>query len=291
MKIDLHSHTNASDGEFSAEELVDIAVRSGLKAIAITDHDSVNSCEKAVEYAKDKDIEIIPGIEISCIEEEKSFDEVHVLGLFVDFNNPTLVEFCKSRKESRIRQKKRIIGRLQQLGFDITFEEVARTVEDSFARPHIAAVLLKKYPEEFDSVWDVFDKYLEKGKPAYVKPKNKISIKTAIDVIKKANGVAFLAHPATYNDEDTAELIDFFVNLGGEGIETAYPYDKNRVGVPKEESDRKNQFLKKIANNKGLLETGGTDFHGSIRKVSLGETGISFEDFQKLKQYIKEKKK
>lgn len=283
--IDLHIHTNASDGELSPKELVDEAVKKGVAVIAITDHDTVEGIQAALDYSADKCIGIVPGIELSCEESRLGFDEVHVLGLFLDFKNRELIKLTERIKGNRIEQKKRMIKKLNKLGFDISFSEVRDLVGYSFGRPHIASILFKKYPSQFESIQDVFDRFLGIGKPAYVEREYKIDVKSAIDIIKKAKGVTFLAHPGVYNDKDAIHLIDYFKKLGGQGMETNYPYNVNRVGVTKEESDRKNQLFKKLAKEKELMETGGTDFHGSIRKVDIGECGISISLFQKLKSY------
>lgn len=274
MKIDLHTHTNASDGEFPPEKLIDLAIKSGLKTIAITDHDTINSCQKAVECAKNRDIEVIPGIEISCYEEEKGWVEIHILGLFVDYKNSELIRFCQNIKEERIKQKKKMIKKLQDLGFDITFEEAIKSAGYSFGRPHLAKILIQKYPNKFPNTKEVFNQLLGKGKSAYVERSDKIRIKEAIGIIKKAEGIPILAHPGVYEKEDAFTLIDCFIQSGGQGLETYYSYDLVN-GLTKEESDKKNRLFRKYAEEHNLLQSGGSDFHGEIRKtVKLGQLEI-----------------
>ncbi|MCK4589167.1 MAG: PHP domain-containing protein [Nanoarchaeota archaeon] len=284
MKIDLHTHTNASDGELPPEKLIDLAIQSGLKVIAITDHDTINSCQKAIEYSKNKDIEVIPGIEISCYEEEKGWIEIHIVGLFIDYHNPKLVKFCQSIKQERIKQKKEIIKKLQKLGFDITFEEAIKLASYSFGRPHLAQILVKKYPERFPDVKEVFNQFLGNGKPAYVKRNDKIRIKEAIDIIKKAGGIPILAHPGVYEQENAVQLIKFFVECGGQGIETYYSYDLIN-NLSEEESNKRNSFFQEYAQKNKLIQSGGSDFHGEIRKtVKLGQINIPYELINKLKR-------
>jgi len=281
--VDLHLHTNASDGELSPEGLVDSAISRGLKAMAITDHDTVDGIRTALDYSADKDIEVIPGIEISCKEREHGFDEVHVLGLFIDFRDKSLLEMTQRIKQNRIEQKRQIIKKLNGLGFDIDFSEVKDSVKFSFGRPHIAAVLLKNYPDRFSSVQDVFDRYLKVGKPAYIEIKEITRIVDAIKIIKKSKGIPILAHPGVYKPEDSLELIDYFLGLGGEGIETYYPYDKV-YSISPEASKKKIDFYNKVAKEKNLLVSGGSDYHGSIRPTNLGEIEIPYSVVEKLKE-------
>jgi hypothetical protein len=284
-KIDLHVHTTASDGELSPKEIVDAAMKTGLKAISITDHDTISGVGVAIEYAKGKDIEIVPGIEISCYEEELGFDEVHVIGLFIDYRNRALIEFTEKIRQDRIKQKKRIIKNLNKFGFDIKFEDIQVISNFSIGRPHIARALIERYPKEFSSVKDVFERYIAIGKPAYVEREFKVRINDAIKIIKKAKGICFLAHPGFFNEKDSLELIELFVEKGGQGIETIYPYD---IVFPekhkKMDTEKKILFFRKIAKNKGLIEAGGSDFHGKMRDPNLGTIKVSYDLLDKIKK-------
>ncbi len=281
--VDLHLHTNASDGDLSSEGLVDLAISRGLKAMAITDHDTVDGIRTALDYSAKNDIEVIPGIEISCKEKERGFDEVHVLGLFIDSKNKSLLEMTQRIKQNRIEQKKQIIGKLNELGFDIDFSEVKDSVKFSFGRPHIAAVLLKNYPDRFDSIQDVFDQYLKVGKPAYIGIREITRIADAIKIIKESGGIPILAHPGVFRQEDSLELIDYFLGLGGKGIETYYPYDKV-YSISPEDSNKRINFYNKVAKEKNLLVSGGSDYHGSIRPTDLGEIEIPYSVVEKLRE-------
>lgn len=286
-KVDLHVHTNESDGELSPEEIVELAIKTGLKIIAITDHDTVGGCEKAIEYAKGKELEIIPGIEISCYEEEGGFIEVHVLGLFVDYTNKELLDFCEDIREMRIRQKKKMIANLRKLGFKITFEEAFKLAKHSFCRPHLAKILVEKYPERFPNVKSVFDKYLGNGKPAYVGREDKTRVKEAIELVKEAGGIPVLAHPGVFGKEGGLKLIGYFAGLGGLGVETYYPYDLI-CGIKKEESEEFNNLFQEYAHECKLLQSGGSDFHGGIRKkVGLGEGEVPEVVVEKIKESVK----
>ena len=278
--IDLHIHTNASDGEPSPKELIDKAISKGIKIIAITDHDSVSGIQEALDYSKNKEIEVVPGVEISCDEEEVGFFDVHILGLFIDHKNKELNDLLTKLKQERIIQKKEIIKKINDLGYDITFEELKKETGDSFGRPHIAKILMRKYPN-FSSVSQVFSELIGKGKRAYVDQK-KCLIKEAIEVIKKAGGIAILAHPAVFRLKDVPELIDLFLKSKGDGLEVYYPYDKI-YNIDKKESEERMGLIKKIAEEKNLLISGGSDYHGSVRLTSLGEIKIPYSVIERLK--------
>jgi len=269
-KIDLHTHTTASDGVLRPRELVKKAIKEKIKVLAITDHDSISGIDEAIKAAKDKII-VIPGVELSC--DEPPFIDFHVLGLDIDHENPKLVELLKKSKKGRIQQKKDMIAKLNKLGFKISFKEVSSIAKGEIGRPHIAKILLKNNPNKISSMQEVFDLYLGNGKKAFCKRKLKVSMKEAIRTIHLAGGLAFLAHPGVYKDEYAKKLVNMFIKKGGDGIETYYPYYKNMKKVTKKENTRKKSLFKKIAKIRKLLECGGTDFHGN-GKIKLGEEKI-----------------
>ncbi len=267
--IDLHMHTNASDGKLSPQELIDLSLEKGLNAIAVTDHDSISGIAPAIKYAKGKSLEVVPGIEINCNESKIGYEEVEVVGLFVEHESRALVKFVEGTKQDRLEQKKKIVKKLQGLGFDIRFEELEQYAKGSLGRPHIARLLMEKHPEKVSSIRDAFEKYLGAGKAAYVDRESKPGIKEAISVIRKANGLTFLAHPGIFNKKDSVKLIEFVQQQGGQGIETYYPYHiicpKLKIG--EKENSEITRFYQKIAKKEGLLESGGSDFHGGDRET------------------------
>ncbi len=287
---DLHLHTTCSDGTLMPQQVVDLAVQRGVKVIAITDHDNVDCAQLVQEYAKGKNIMIIPGIEFSCEELEMGFDEVHVLGLFIETKNERLqkriVQLLQKRREREIQ----IIENLQRLGFDITFEEVAAKVGVAFGRPHIAKILMEKYPDRFKTTHDVFDNYIGTGKPAYVPRLDKIKVKEAVELIHIAGGIASLAHPCLYKDEDVKEIVEYFVSCGGDAVETHYPYHINAKEVSVDKSVHKNKLAAELAKKHNLLETGGSDFHGVIRPIFAGDCGISKELWERLRKFKENKR-
>jgi 3',5'-nucleoside bisphosphate phosphatase len=286
--IDLQSHTSASDGELSPEELIDLALEKKLSAIAITDHDSVASLKKAMEYAKGKNIEVVPGVELSCDDPLFDYDKIDVLGLLIDFNNQDLINLLAHINDRREKNKKQIIEKLRDLGYEIAYKDVKKTVKGTFGRPHIAKYLLNKYPDEFASVGDVFDKLIGAGKKAFVETKDRVSIRDGVQIIKNAGGVPILAHPGIYPKEDSIKLIDYFISNGGKGIETYYPYN---IICPELNIDEKKNaeligFYRNIAESKKILESGGNDHHGNYR-FTLGKVKIPESILEKLKSNVK----
>ncbi len=281
--VDLQTHTTVSDGSMTPTEVVEHAIDIGLKVIAITDHDSISGIDEALQAAKNK-IEIIPGIEFSCDGEE--FIDIHVLGLCIDHTNKDIITVVKEASRQRLEQKEKIIKKLNNLGYAITINDALEFAKGEVGRPHVAFALLKKYPEKFRDKSEIFDKLLGNNKPAYAPREKGILMQEAIEAIHKAKGLAILSHPGRYNDEVALKLIDYFLEKGGDGIETYYPYNTNPNYASLEESERKVALFKEVAKKKGILESGGSDFHGKTKKVKLGEANVPFEVYLKLKEKI-----
>ena len=277
--IDLHNHTISSDGELTPEELVDFAIEKKLSAIAITDHDSLGSIKKAIDYSKGKNIEIISGVELSCDDPLFNYDKIDVIGLFVDSNNNRLVELIRHINVKREGNKKRIISKLKSLGYDIEYSDVKKTVKGTFGRPHIARYLIKKYPEKFKSVGEVFDKLIGRGKEAFLETNHRVSIKDVIDIIKGAGGISILAHPGIYPKENSIKIIDYFIENGGQGIETYYPYHiiSPKLNLDKEGNTKLIEFYRGIVKSKNILESGGNE------RSTLGEIEISDGILEKIR--------
>ncbi|MBU0979341.1 MAG: PHP domain-containing protein [Nanoarchaeota archaeon] len=257
--IDLHLHTTASDGRLTPKQLVEAAKKRGLKAIAITDHDTVDGVQEALDNAEG--IEVIPGIEISCY--EKGYPEVHILGYFIDHNDPKLLAFTKKLRQERLDQKKAMIIELNKMGYDITYEEVLKKVGTSFGRPHIAQALVEKYPKKFRDIRDVFKQVLFTGGPAYVEREESTSMSEAIAQVKAAGGIPILAHPGAYPKFNALKLIRWFKREGGMGIETYYPYYYKfpRLALSRVLNKGLVRYFRSIAKKEKLLETGGSDYH------------------------------
>lgn len=271
---DLHVHTNISDSTFSPEKVVELAKSQGLDAIAITDHDTCAAIAPAMAAAKDTDIEIIPGVELTV---EVDDDEIHILGYFVDWRDvlftKKLKELCVAREE----RAKEILRKLGEQGIDLKYEdllEIAGSDSGSLGRLHIANLLYKK--GKVACVREAFTKYIGNGLPAYVK-KFKLSPGEAVNIIKAVGGVSVLAHPKTINTvtrplKDTVKML---VKEGVQGIEV-YHSDHNK---------RESSEFNKLAEEHGLLITGGSDCHGLGKKeVLLGKVKVPYELVEKLKK-------
>ena len=195
-KTDLHVHTNASDGKYTPLELVKLAAHNGLGLLAITDHDTISGIVPALEAAKAfPGLKIIPGVEISS---HAPGSEVHMLGYFINYEDPELLKQLAALGDSRQDRAKAIVDKLRGLGLDISLERVQQIAGDgSIGRPHIAQALMEKgYVSSFQ---EVFTKYIGQGGPAYVE-RAKLTPEDAVELILKSGGLPVLAHPSTIND-------------------------------------------------------------------------------------------
>ncbi|MGE5630895.1 MAG: PHP domain-containing protein [Caulobacteraceae bacterium] len=273
-KADLHIHTSASDGLFSPEEVVRWAGLKRMKAIAITDHDTINGIDPAIEASVKYNIEIIPGIELSTIYEEK---EVHILGYCIDYKQEWFLEMLAKIQNSRYERASKIISKLNIMGVNITLDQVERIAEDGIlGRPHIARAMIDN--GYISNIKDAFKNYIGKGCPAYVE-RYKLSSNEAIDIIKKLGGVSILAHPGLIRNKS---YIGKIINLGIDGIEVYHS---------KHDEETSRNILA-IANSRGLLITGGSDCHGA--KVNnepiLGNYSVDYKYVEVLKETASNRK-
>ena len=203
VKADLHSHTIYSDGFHTPEELLYKAKDLGINILSITDHDSINAVEQATSIGKKLGIEIIPGVEISS---DLRGAEVHILGYFVDIKNKELERYLEFFREERIRRASRIITKLNNLGMEITLNDVLKVAKNSaVGRPHIAVAMVEK--ELVNSYFEAFNKYIKNGGPAYER-KVHLSPQSAFKIISDAGGLSFIAHPANMPESLVKELIE-----------------------------------------------------------------------------------
>jgi len=274
--VDLHLHTTASDGVLSPAEIVRYAKAKGLQAIAITDHDTIEGCEEGLREGERIGFEVIPGIEISA---EHSPGSMHILGFFLDIHHPLLNERLEYLQKARAERNPKMVAKLNQLGIEITYEEVLKASGGGqVGRPHFANVLLeKKYVRNFQ---EAFERYLKKGAPAYV-DKFRFSSKEALHFIHEAGGVAVLAHPNTLGVNGYSELEKLVLQLvaeGLKGIEVYYP-EHSAVEVAQ---------YKNLADRYSLLSTGGTDYHGIEKNeldigVGRGEMKLPYSIVENMK--------
>ncbi len=280
--IDLHTHSTASDGKLSPSELVKTAKSAGLKAIALTDHDTIHGIDEFIEAGKVESIETVPGVEIEVQAEDKGFLDIHILGLFIDQKNKSLNELLDFSLGERVKQKKLIVEKLNNLGYSITFDEVLSIVKKEVGRPHIAKVLLKNHPDKFSSISDVFDKLIERDKPAYVPRLATVSFDWAIKSIHSSGGLAILAHP--FCNKNPFNVLDYFVSCGGDGVETVYCYKED---IKRNISRSEQKMLLDLVKSKKLLESGGSDFHGTKEwEPKLGTFEVPGRFLQEMKKKV-----
>ena len=256
--IDLHTHTTFSDGTYSPEEIIKLCHKSNLKAIAITDHDTIDGIKYARDIAKELNIELIEGIEFSA---DYKGIEIHVLGYFLDIENKELLSLLEDLKISRDKRNKELIKKLNDIGLDISFEYVKSLSNGGLiTKAHFGKAIVKKGYAK--TMKEAFSLYLGKGKPAYVS-RVLISYKDAIKYILNAGGIPVLAHPMIYklSDKDLEIAIKDLKDSGLKGIECYYPSN----------SLSQTNFLLSLAKKYDLKVTAGSDFHGENRPdVALG---------------------
>jgi hypothetical protein len=257
-RIDLHAHTTASDGSLTPAELVRLARDSGLAAVAVTDHDTVDGVAEGLAAGRELGFEVVPGVELSTDVRGKT---VHILGYYLDHENAVLREKLEWAKRVRNERNAKIVARFRELRVDLTLAEVeAQAGGEVVGRPHFAAVLFKKGVVK--SHQEAFDVYLDRKGKAYV-PKFRFTPEESLGVIRRAGGLPVLAHPIEYDWSPTRldEAVGELCALGLVGIEVMYS-THNAAQV---------QIYSDIAARRGLLRTGGSDFHGATKPdIKLG---------------------
>ncbi|MFH1359822.1 MAG: PHP domain-containing protein [Candidatus Omnitrophota bacterium] len=273
---DLHIHTQYSDGTLSCQDIITESLQAGLACISITDHDSLDGIKPTMALAKEVNLEVISGIELSS---EINGKDIHILGYFIDEENQALLQTLKKIQQIRIERIKKMIQKLKELDIgNIHLEEVCSLgASKALGRPHLAACLEQK--GYVSSIKEAFDRFLAEGKPAYVK-KYKQSPQEAIDSIRQADGLAVLAHPMV---SDVDDLIPAFVEAGLKGLEIFYPgYQEKTI-----------QYYEGLAQKYQLLITGGSDSHGKTKShTAIGCVKIPYDLVERLKDlYAREKRK
>jgi len=265
-KVDLHIHTNQSDGLLPPEKVVQLAARAGLRTIAITDHDEVGALEAAISAGEPLGVEVIAGVELSV--SHNGFD-IHILGYLLDFHHPRLLEFLTFFQGERVRRVHHILEKLAAQGYVVPLETVLRKAgKGSIGRPHIADALVES--GHVSSYYEAFNRFIADGKPAFV-PKVRISAAEAVTIIHEASGLACLAHPG---QNLTESVILDVINAGVDGIEIVHP----------KHSPTQRELYKQLTKTYNLLETGGSDFHGGRKEDErLGDFVVEYEKVEKLK--------
>lgn len=267
-EIDLHVHTNFSDGMLSPAGLIERANRIGIRVLAVTDHDTTEGIDPSLEAAKGKAIELVPAVELNSETEEA---EVHILGYFIDHHQKSFQQRLEEIRRSRLERIRKILNKLEGLGVHL---EESRILEisgrGSVGRPHIGWAMIEKGYAE--SLQESFEKFIARGAPAYV-PRYKFPPEEAIRLILQCGGLPVLAHPGIMNCD---QIIPNLVKEGLMGIEVYY---SAHTFIDKEK-------YKQMAQNFGLLITGGSDYHGpgSKNQVELGSVYVPGKVYKSLKE-------
>ena len=260
---DLHMHSIYSDGKFSCKELVDTAISKNLSAIALSDHDSVKGIDECKELANGQ-LQIISAIELSS---EYQGKDLHILGYNFDYHNPTFLKEVEKYQLQRTIRAKKIVQNLNDDGININYNLIEQQAsKGAVGRPHIARALIET--NIADSFEQAFDVYLNDSSK-YYEPKYYISPEFAINLIKDVGGITTWAHPRV---EDCLEHIDTLKKMGLNGIEIYHPcHNQSQIDI-----------LLKLATEKDLLISGGSDFHGHALGPQIGDYGISQDLLNKL---------
>jgi 3',5'-nucleoside bisphosphate phosphatase len=264
---DLHLHSRHSDGSDDPASLVEEAAKGGLQVISLTDHDTIDGIPEAQEAGLRLGVRVIAGVELSA---EFLGHEVHLLVYGFNPASADLINAMARSRHEREQRAERMVQRLNQSGIPITMEKVRRTAGNaSLGRPHLAEALLRA--RVVGTIQEAFDRYLNPGRPAFV-AREHLSLQSAKSTVQQAAGVLVLAHPhLNLSSANIRALVD----AGIDGLETSHPRLKSS----------QSRELASLAQEKGILATGGSDFHGARRgPVRIGSVRISVEVADRIEQ-------
>ncbi len=275
--VDLHVHSNKSDGSFSPEELVSYAIEKGLSAFALSDHDTTEGIEAAVQAAKGTGIEVIPAIEFSTEYEGK---DIHILGLYIDYSGKEFKKYLKDFQDSRDLRNRKMCEKLTEHGVPVTYEEMREYFPGSvLTRAHYAKYMWEK--GFVKSMSEAFDRYIGDHAPCFL-PREKVTPMQAVELILRAGGVPILAHPVLYHlsDERLDKLVAQLKGVGLAGIEAIYS-----TYTSSEERQ-----MRALADKYDLLISGGSDFHGTTKPnldlgCGYGKLCIPYDILENIKEY------
>ena len=272
--VDLHTHTIYSDGLLGPEDLVAEAARRGLTAVGVTDHDTLGGIERALDAGRQHGVEVVPGAELSCTVNGL---DVHILGYYLDHRAQAVVDFFVMMRRHRALRAKGMVALMSEMGHRVSFERVRLIAGDgAIGRPHVAQAMVEE--GVVPSVDQAFRRFIGYDGPAYV-PKTKVTPEEGIEFIKRYNGVAVVAHPGTYHDDNAVYAA---ILAGADGLEVWHTdHDKRAVA-----------HYDELAQKNGLLMTGGSDCHGGRKggRVFLGEVAIPYKYLAAVKRLHRERR-
>lgn len=254
---DLHTHTRHSDGLYEPRELVDRAVAAGISILCIADHDNLTASRETAEYARSCGVVLVPGTELSC---QHDGVDVHVLAYGVDVDDPALEARLASFRKTRDTRGEQMVERLHELGCPVSIDRVRELAGGgALGRPHVARALVET--GAVDSLDEAFRKYLGSGRPAFI-DKQRFRIDEVVELVRKAGGITSVAHPSVYRDH--RRIVNELIAAGIDGIETRHP----DVDEPQRD------HYEKLARERGLFTTGGSDDHGNGGPKTIGNVRV-----------------
>jgi predicted metal-dependent phosphoesterase TrpH len=270
-RIDLHTHSDESDGTFTPSEVVRRAAELGLDVVALTDHDTTSGLEEATEAAREVGVELVPGVEFSA---EHQATSIHVLCYWMDVSNEDLQTELQRLRDDRFRRGEMMIEKLQALGFDISFGRVREIAGGgNIVRPHVAQAMVEAGIVADEA--EAFDRYIADGGPAHV-PKHALDPLDSVDLIVRAGGVCVLAHPGMWGAQSSVpdDLIAAMAERGMVGLEVDHT----------DHTPEQRAIYRAMAEHLGLVATGGSDCHGTrYDPIRLGTSLCVPEQFAALR--------
>jgi predicted metal-dependent phosphoesterase TrpH len=288
--VDLQVHSTRSDGTDAPAALVEKAAALGVRVLALTDHDSVLGVDEALRAGVRRGVTIIPALEFSTRDEpDRDMRDVNILGYGIDHRDPGLQAALQRVIDSRVEQKIRQVKRLQSYDVDVPVDEVLAEAEGVPGRVHIARVALRRNPNRFSSIDDVFVQYLSTSAPnsTYAPRTFSLRVEDAIELTHRAGGVAVLAHPGVYQRiRDVDGMVRKLADAGLDGLEVNYTYAQNRghKGASSEEVGALIAHFDALADECRLIKTGGSDYHGATKPgIAIGQTGLSWSQWETIR--------
>jgi len=262
--VDLHIHTNCSDGLLTPQEVIEFCLKNGVKYVSISDHDTVEAYYQLDGYMEEKEITLIPSVELSTSWKETDF---HILGYMIDYKSPLFEQKINHFRHERFKRGEAIVKKLNELGIELSMETVKRLAGKSvMGRPHVADALVK---EEFVLTLDeAFARYLGYHAPAYV-PKEYLSPEEAISLIHRAHGVAIWAHPGPVNRDN---LLKAFIDMGLDGVEAYHPLHDYKMSK---------RYIN-LAKKNDIIYTGGSDCHARRDHILIGSQKVPYKCYKML---------